>query len=109
MGGRGSASGIAFTRENGRVVNYFVGAGGLREIISGQPFPKPKTMTTQELVKKLLENSNVKFLSKADIDKLRKQRREDRKNTPDYELGIGVPWGNRGARKRVYRPRRNKW
>lgn len=119
MGGRGSSSGkskgigavgtgIAVTHENGKVTNYVVTNGGLMEIRSARPAPKSKTMTTQEQVKKMLENSNTKFLSKSDIDKLRKQYQEDRANTPDYELGIGTPWGNRGASKRVYRPRRMK-
>lgn len=119
MGGRGSSSGkgkdigtvgtgIAVTHENGKVTNYVVTNGGLMEIRSARPAPKSKTMTTQEQVKKMLENSNTKFLSKSDIDKLRKQYQEDRANTPDYELGVGTPFGNRGARKRVYRPRRMK-
>ena len=125
MGGRGSSSekamstrkgesigtvgtGIAVTHENGKVTNYVVTNGGLREVRTARPVPKSKTMTTQEQVKKMLENSNTKFLSKSDIDKLRKQYQEDRANTPDYELGIGTPWGNRGASKRVYRPRRMK-
>ena len=125
MGGRGSSSGkamsarkgesigtvgtgIAVTHENGEVTNYVVTNGGLREVRTARPAPKSKTMTTQEQVKKMLENSNTKFLSKSDIDKLRKQYQEDRANTPDYELGIGTPWGNRGASKRVYRPRRMK-
>ena len=126
MGGRGSSSGkamsaskgesigavgtgIAITHENGKVTNYVVTNGGLREVRTARPAPKPKTMTTQEQVKKMLESSNVKFLSKSDIDKLHKQYQEDRANTPDYELGLGTPWGNRGASKRVYRPRRMKW
>ena len=125
MGGRGSSSekamstrkgesigtvgtGIAVTHENGKVTNYVVTNGGLMEIRSARPAPKSKTMTTQEQAKKMLENSNTKFLSKSDIDKLRKQYQEDRANTPDYELGVGTPWGNRGASKRVYRPRRMK-
>lgn len=126
MGGRGSSSGkatsaskgesigtvgtgIAITHENGKVTNYVVTNGGLREVRTARPAPKFETMTTQEQVKKMLESSNVKFLSKSDIDKLYKQYHEDRANTPDYELGLGTPWGNRGASKRVYRPRRMKW
>lgn len=120
MGGRGSSSGkgngigtvgtgIAITHENGKVTNYVVTNDGLREVRTARPAPKSKTMTTQEQVKKMLESSNVKFLSKSDINKLYKQYREDRANTPDYELGGGTPWGNRGARKTVYRPRRMKW
>lgn len=102
-------TGIAVTSKNGKVINYIVTNGGLMEVRSGRPAPKSKTMTTQEQVKKMLENSNTKFLSKSDVDKLLKQYREDRANTPDYELGLGTPWGNRGASKRVYRPSRMKW
>lgn len=116
MGGRGSSSGkamstrkgesigtvgtgIAVTHKNGKVTNYVVTNGGLREVRTASPAPKSKTMTTQEQVKKMLENSNTKFLSKSDIDKLRKQYQEDRANTPDYELGGGVPWGNKNNRR----------
>ena len=119
MGGRGSSSGkasgsgtsgkgkgigtvgtgIAITHENGKVTNYVVTNGGLREVRTARPAPKSKTMTTQEQVKNMLKNSNTKFLSKSDIDKLRKQYQEDRANKPDYELGGGVPWGNKNNRR----------
>lgn len=52
----------------------------------------------------MLENSNAQFLSKADVNKLRKQYLEDRANTPDYETGN--PFGERGRGKTVYRPRK---
>lgn len=102
-------TGIAITNKNGGVTNYFVASDGLREIRTARQAPKSKSMTTKDQVRKLLESNNVKFLSKSDVDKLQKKRQEDRDNTPDYELGIGTPWGNRGASKRVYRPRRMKW
>ena len=102
-------TGIAITNKNGGVTNYFVASDGLREIRTARQAPKSKSMTTKDQVRKLLESNNVKFLSKSDVDKLQKKRQEDRANTPDYELGIGTPWGNRGASKRVYRPRRMKW
>ena len=102
-------TGIAITNKDGGVTNYFVASDGLREIRTARQAPKSKSMTTKDQVRKLLESNNVKFLSKSDVDKLQKKRQEDRANTPDYELGIGTPWGNRGASKRVYRPRRMKW
>ena len=102
-------TGIAITNKNGGVTNYFVASDGLREIRTARQAPKSKSMTTKDQVRKLLESNNAKFLSKSDVDKLQKKRQEDRANTPDYELGTGTPWGNRGASKRVYRPRRMKW
>ena len=55
-------TGIAITHENGKVTNYVVTNGGLREVGSARPAPKSKTMTTQEQVKNMLKNSNTKFL-----------------------------------------------
>lgn len=129
MGGRGSTSGkagggnsgkqaahdqygeintgISVKFSNGKVRNYYVTTNGLKEIRTLAPAPKSKGLTTKEQVIKMLENDNVKFLSKSAVKELLDEYHKGRKDTPDYETGN--PFQERGKGKNIYRPKRQKW
>lgn len=96
-------TGIAYKSANGKIVNYFVASDGLRRIDNAEKMPS-RTLSPKEIAQKLIENGKATFLSKSQIDELRKKRQEERAKTPDYELGN--PFGERGRGKRVYRPRK---
>lgn len=98
-------SGIQYTFSNGKTKTYYITAdGSLRDIVSGEK--ANRDFTGAETAKRMIESGNGTYLSKSQINELRNNRLEDRKNTPDYETGN--PFGERGRGKTVYRPRRNK-
>lgn len=43
--------------------------------------------------------AQVQTFNQAEIEKYEKDYWEERKNRPDYELGVGVPGGNKANRK----------
>lgn len=98
-------TGIAYKAANGRIVNYFVASDGLRRIDNAEKMSS-RNLSTKELTEMLIEKGKATFLSKSQIDELRKKRQEERAKTPDYELGN--PFGERGRGKNIYRPRRAK-
>lgn len=99
-------TGLQYTMPNGRTVNYIVTNDGLRRIDNADKIKT--TLSAKEFVQKAVDSGKGKFLSKNETDNLRQKRQRERAETPDYELGVGTPWGNRGASKSVYRPRRNR-
>lgn len=99
-------TGLQYTMPNGRTVNYIVTNDGLRRIDNADKIKT--TLSAKEFVQKAVDSGKGKFLSKKETDNLRQKRQREKAETPDYELGVGTPWGNRGASKSVYRPRRNR-
>lgn len=43
--------------------------------------------------------AQVQTFNQAEVEKYEKDYWEERKNRPDFELGVGVPWGNAANRK----------
>lgn len=84
----------------GRQRTYWLAAGGkLRDLQTAQALPG----NGREIARKLIANGGT-VLTKSQVEKMRKERQEERANTPDYELGN--PFNERGRKKRVYRERR---
>ena len=54
----------------------------------------------------MIDSGKGSFLTKSEVENIRKKRLEDRANTPDYEMGN--PFNERGRAKRIYRPRRQR-
>lgn len=90
---------------NKKTYNYYVSAdGSLRDIVSGNKINKE--LSGEETVKRMIDSGKGSFLTKSEVDNIRKKRLEDRANTPDYEMGN--PFNERGRAKRIYRPRRQR-
>lgn len=86
---------------NGTIHNYFVSNTGLLVEIGGKPVKVGK-LSGSQIAKTLVETGNAQFLSKKQVDAII-EKRNNRKSV-DYETGN--PFGERGKRKTVYRPRR---
>lgn len=117
MGGRGGAggsapavgtkgTGIRIESESIREKEYFVDASGkYRGVSTGK-----KLNLNNEQIKKMVSSEKATIVAKEEMDRIRENRREERKKTPDYELGNPfreAGWGAR-QRKSVIRPRRRK-
>lgn len=104
MGGRGGAGGAyagVTVNIRGKEKTYFLRNGKLQDSQTLQFVPGDGTNTLKKIV-----NSGGKALSAKQVRRMSKSRAEERARTPDYELGN--PFGERGKKKSVYRPRRQK-
>lgn len=104
MGGRGgsggSYAGVSITR-NGKTTTYILRNGQLQNAQTLSFMPN----TNKETLSKMI-SAGGKALTNKDVKAMQEQRNKERANTPDYELGN--PFGERGKKKLVYRPRRGK-
>lgn len=99
MSKRGSGSS---TRSNGgfsiairgKEKIYFQAAGG-----EFRGLQDANDIISKEMANKLLKNGKAKPISKAEMNKIKTARNKERAAKPDYELGGGVPWGNKENRK----------
>jgi len=55
-------------------------------------------MTSKELVEKVVSNGG-RFLPSSKVKEITEAYKIERANTPDYELGGRVPWGNKDNRQ----------
>ena len=59
-----------------------------------------KGINANELMQRAKKNGRtVKILSPKEMSDRVENRRKERENKPDYEHGIGTPWGNKNNRK----------
>lgn len=102
MGGRGASSGLASEtgfsyRMNGKtVVVQKTGTGVV--LVNGTP---NKSINYNKLLRAAKEKTGFKKLSASDIKKRRKQKNDK----PDYEMGLGTPWGNKDNRRAARKSR----
>ncbi len=105
-GGAGASVGKVGTgiqrKINGAIHNYFVSNTGLLVEIGGKPVKVGK-LSGSQIAKRLVETGNAEFLSKKQVDDIRKERNS--RKSVDYELGGGVPWGNADNRRAARRNR----
>lgn len=87
---------------SGKQRTYFKDANGTLRDMQNPSNTIPKSVS----VKNLIDNMGGKVISKSNMQKRKREREIDRKNTPDYELMN--PFHKRGMGKTVYRPRRSR-
>ena len=124
MGGRGGSSGltsgnlsngfngkwfgVSVTNSGGKKTEYFFKQNGKSTLmrIGLQATPKQSTITPQKFVENAQRNSrNVNIISPTETSKRIEKRKKERANKPDYEMGIGTPYGNKENRKAARRSR----
>lgn len=122
MGGRGGSSnmsggsgrsgmrysGLDVTK-NGETTRYYFtnheGTNYYQRGIDGDPEPTPLNMSAKEFKQRVEANgATTKSLSNSDYQKENKKYMEDRRNKPDYELGVGMK-DNSQYRKKARRDR----
>lgn len=91
------------TFPDGRTQVYAQGHNGLVTDERGLP-RDVQGMKYQDLYNRMRENqanSGVKYepISSNDLQAMLERYREERRNAPDYEMGIGTPWGNKDNRR----------
>ena len=100
----GSFSGVVaieVTTKDGRRLSYRSRQGGfITGIDDARKSPASGRMTVPEIAKRMAENvATVKTYTKKQLAAHDEARWKEIANKPDYELGGGVPWGNKDARK----------
>jgi hypothetical protein len=78
----------------GKKQTYFRAAGG-----EYRNLQDPSRVISSQMAQKLFKNNKVSPLSKSKMDEIKKRRQKERDAKPDYELGMGIPGGNKEYRK----------
>jgi hypothetical protein len=78
----------------GKKQTYFRAAGGEYRNLQDQ-----SRVISSQMAQKLFKNNKVPPLSKSKMDEIKKRRQKERDAKPDYELGMGIPGGNKEYRK----------
>lgn len=119
MGGRGSSSGggvnsfasriksfgsneygINVTANDGTKTSYIVQEVGDTTYVSRDlaDNPEPFPISGTEIANRAAKNgASVSLVTPSEVKKKREAFSIEQRNKPDYELGIGVPWGGRQA------------
>lgn len=92
---------IEVTTTDGTKFSYRSRQGGfITGIDDARESPASGRMTVPEIAKRMTENgATVKTYTKTQLAAHDEARRKEIANKPDYEMGIGVPWGNKNNRK----------
>lgn len=101
-------------RASGRSGGSSVRAGGFEVVIQGKKqtyfraaggeyrnLQDPSRVISSKMAQKLFKNNKVSPLSKSKMDEIKKRRQKERDTKPDYELGMGIPGGNKEYRKQA--------
>lgn len=121
MGGRGGSSGIGgnslsarisgfgsseygiiITTEDGLKLNYIVHEVGGTTYVSRDLYasPKPFPISGKEIAKRAAnKGASVSLVTPTEMKKKRDAFAKEQASKPDYELGMGVPWGNADYRR----------
>jgi hypothetical protein len=78
----------------GKKQTYFRAAGG-----EYRNLQDPSRVISSQVAQKLFESNKVSPVPKSKMDEIKKRRQKEIDRKPDYELGIGVPGGNKDNRK----------
>ena len=92
---------IEVTTKDGRRLSYRSRQGGfITGIDDAIESPANGRMTVPEIAKRMAENgATVEAYTKKQLAAHDEARWKEIANKPDYELGVGVPWGNKENRK----------
>lgn len=97
-------AGVRVTMSDGTVRYYAAGPDGSVTDQYGFPLSVARGMKYNDLIKQIRNNqgkSGVKIenISGGELKAMREARQEEQLNKPDYEMGIGTPWGNSDQRR----------
>ena len=97
-------TGVRVTFQDGTQRYYTQGPDGMVADQYGYPVSLARGMKYNQLIKQIKSNqsaSGVKIekVSGKELKAIRDAYREEQRNKPDYEMGIGTPWGNKDNRR----------
>lgn len=116
MGGRGVSSGgsgkvpagggIRAITKDGMVFEYRDRENGYITSFTDAEEKSVGGLSINQIAERMKNNgASVEIFTKSQLESLEKKANEERRNKPDYQLGYGVPWGNREYRKVARRNR----
>lgn len=98
-----SIKGLIVRFDNGSVLTYQDnGKGNPVTAMNGYGFGPVETnnLSLKEIKERAEKaGATIQTFNQAELDKYNKEYWEERKNRPDYELGVGVPGGNKQNRQ----------
>ena len=116
MGGRGGSSGLTSGKIQAIVVDYGSGRsssfrlhsnGRVTDIDDFGESKNTNNLSLSEIAKRARDNGySVKTYTASELKDRDERRKKERENRPDYELGVGVPWGNAEYRRTARRNRK---
>ena len=102
-------AGVRVTFPDGTTRIYARGPGGSVVDQRGLPVESVGNMSYRDLYNRMASNSSGGFrfenVSSADVRRMQDDYNKSLRDTTDYELGVGVPWGNREYRQGARRNR----
>lgn len=84
----------------GRERIYFQSAGG-----EFRDLQATNDVVSKEIANKLLKNGKARPISKTEMSKIKTERNKERAAKTDYEMGVGVQWGNKNNREAARKSR----
>ena len=102
-------AGVRVTFPDGTTRIYARGPGGSVVDQRGLPVESVGNMSYRDLYNRMASNRSGGFrfenVSSADVRRMQDDYNKSLRDTTDYELGVGVPWGNREYRQGARRNR----
>ena len=97
-------AGVRVTFPDGTQRVYARGANGVVTDQYGYPMSVARGMKYNDLLRQIRSNQStsgvrIENVSSGELNSIREARREAERNKPDYEMGIGTPWGNKDNRR----------
>lgn len=97
-------AGVRVTFPDGTTRIYARSVNGIVTDQYGYPLNVARGMKYNDLIQQIRNNqgkSGVKIenISGGELKAMREARQEAERNKPDYEMGIGTPWGNKDNRR----------
>lgn len=102
-------AGVRVTFPDGTQRYYAQGPGGSVVDQRGLPVESVGNMSYRDFIGRMSANNaggfRVENVSSADLQRMQDEYSRSLRDTTDYELGVGVPWGNREYRQGARRNR----
>lgn len=102
-------AGVRVTFPDGTQRYYAKGPNGSVVDERGLPVESVGNMSYRDLINRMSANNaggfKVENVSNADLNRMQAEYNKSLRDTTDYELGVGVPWGNREYRQGARRNR----
>ena len=97
-------AGVRVTFPDGTQRYYAKGVDGTVTDQYGYPLSVARGMKYNDLIRQIRSNQStsgvrIERVSGSELRTMREARREAERNKPDYEMGIGTPWGNKDNRR----------
>ena len=98
--------GFHYIMKDGRTGTFQLKDGAIYDVtdLANTPEKMNTKRTASELIESMRDRGiKVTVLTPKQMNDRERTRNIERENRPDYELGVGIPWGNKTSRKAARR------